>query len=75
MSKMRTWMKLQMLHCMARLWSPIVISQSTLRKKWLEAGAVETEVITPGKIVPSKCCLPSWNISVKKNFNTDVLFN
>ncbi len=24
---------------------------------------METKVITPGKIVPSKCCLPSWNIS------------
>ncbi len=36
---------------------------------------METQVITPGKIVPSKCCLPTWNISVKKDFDTDVLFN
>ncbi len=32
-------------------------------------------VITPEKIVPYKCCLPSSNISVEKDFDTDVLFN
>ncbi len=31
------------------------------------------EIITPGKIVPFKCCLPSWNISVKKDL-TQVFF-
>ncbi len=38
-----------------------------------EPGALETKVITPGKIVPSNCCLPNWNICVKKDFDTDVL--
>ncbi len=37
-------------------------------------GAVETEVIAPGKTVPYKCCLLSLNISMKKDFDTDVLF-
>ncbi len=49
-------------------------SEITEREK-MELGAVETKVITPGKIVPYECCLPSWNISVKKNFDTDVPFN
>ncbi len=40
-----------------------------------EQGAVKIKVITPGKIVPYKCCLPSSNISVKKDFDIDVLFN
>ncbi len=30
-----------------------------------EPGAVKTKVITPGKIVPDKCCLPSSNTSVR----------
>ncbi len=41
----------------------------------MEPGAVETKVFTPGKIVPYKCCLPGSNISVKKDFDTDVLLN
>ncbi len=36
-----------------------------------ESGAVEVKVITPKKIVPHKCRLPSSNISVKKVFDTD----
>ncbi len=40
-----------------------------------EPEAEETKVITPGKKVPNKCCLPSSDISVKKDFDTDVLFN
>ncbi len=32
------------------------------------------KVITPVKVVPYKCCLPSSNTSVK-DFDTDVLFN
>ncbi len=32
------------------------------------------KVITPGKTVPYKCGLPSSNISVKKNFDTQILF-
>ncbi len=36
---------------------------------------MEIKVITPGKIVPYKCCLPNSNISVKKDLDTDVLFN
>ncbi len=32
------------------------------------------KVITPGKIVPYKRCLPSLNISVKRDFDADVLF-
>ncbi len=31
------------------------------------------EVITPGKIVPYKCCLPGLNISTQRNFDTDFL--
>ncbi len=31
-----------------------------------ELGTVQMKVITPGKIVPHKCCLPSLNISVKR---------
>ncbi len=31
------------------------------------------KVITPRKIVPFKCCLPSSNISVKKDF-TEMFF-
>ncbi len=33
------------------------------------------EMILPGKIVPYKCCLPSTNISVKKDFDADVLLS
>ncbi len=33
------------------------------------------KIITPGKIVPSKCCLPSWNISVKDFTQTFFLTN
>ncbi len=40
-----------------------------------QLGVIETKVTTPGKIVPYICCLPSSNISVKKDFDTDVLFN
>ncbi len=36
---------------------------------------MELKVITPGKIVPCKCFLLSSNISMKKNFDTDGLFN
>ncbi len=43
----------------------------TVEPNWV----VKIKVITPGKIVPYKCCLPSWNISMKKGFNTDVLFD
>ncbi len=34
---------------------------------------MELKVIMPGKIDPYKCCIPSSNISVKKDFDTDVL--
>ncbi len=40
-----------------------------------EGGAVEMKVITPGKIVPHKCCLPNWNISLTKDFYVVVLFH
>ncbi len=36
---------------------------------------METKVITPGKIVPNECCLPSSNVSVKRDFDADILFN
>ncbi len=36
---------------------------------------METKVVTPGKIVPYMCCLASSSISVKKDLDTDVLFN
>ncbi len=45
------------------------------RKRERETEAVEMKVITPGKIVPYKCCLPSSNISMRKDFETDVIFN
>ncbi len=32
-------------------------------------------VITPGKIVPYKCCLPSTNISVKKILTQKLFLN
>ncbi len=37
----------------------------------VEHGAAEMKVFTHGKIVPYKCCPPSLNISVKKDFDTD----
>ncbi len=40
-----------------------------------ELGAIETKLIALEKIVPYKCCLPSSNIGVKKDFDTDILFN
>ncbi len=42
------------------------------RERREEPRATENEVITPGKIVPYKCCLPNSNIS-EKDFDTDVL--
>ncbi len=39
-----------------------------------EPGDVKIDIITPGKIVPDKCCLPGSNISVKKDFDTDVVY-
>ncbi len=36
---------------------------------------MEMEVMMPGKIVPYKCCLPSSNISMKKDFGTFFLTN
>ncbi len=38
-----------------------------------ELGAVETKVITPEKVVPYKCCLPSSNISLKTSFLTNLV--
>ncbi len=35
----------------------------------------EIKVVTPGKIVPYKCCLPSSGISMMKDFHTDDLKN
>ncbi len=40
-----------------------------------EPEAGETKVITPGKIVPYKCCPPGLNVRVRKDFDTDTLFN
>ncbi len=37
-------------------------------------GAVGTKVITPGKIAPYKNCLPSFNISVRRDFYTKTFF-
>ncbi len=36
-----------------------------------ELGAIEKKVISPGKIVPYKCCIPSSNIRVKEEFDTN----
>ncbi len=52
------------------IWSKIIDQ----REKG-EPVAVEMKVITPGKIVPHKCCLASLSISMTKDFDTDVLFN
>ncbi len=41
----------------------------------MELDAAEINVITPGKIVPYKCCLPCSKISAKTDFDTDVLYN
>ncbi len=49
--------------------------KSLSERKRGELGAGETKVITPGKIVPCKCCLPSTNISMKRDFDTDLLLN
>ncbi len=53
-----------------------------LVKKWLnkrekerEGAAIEAKVITPGIIVSHKYCFYSSNISMKEDFDTDVLFN
>ncbi len=43
-----------------------------MRERDRERGAVQMKVMTPGKIVPYKCSLPSSNISVMKNFDTDA---
>ncbi len=48
---------------------------SSFYREEREKGAVETKVITIGKIVPYKCCLPSSDSSVKTDFNTDILFD
>ncbi len=37
-----------------------------------ELEAAETEVITPGKIVPYKHCLPGSNISMQTLFLADI---
>ncbi len=35
----------------------------------------EKEPRSHGKIISYRCCLPSSNVSVKKDFDKDVLFN
>ncbi len=55
--------------------SPVATSslwpvQFTGQEERGEPGAEGTKVIMPGK----KCCLPDSNISVKKDFDTDVHF-
>ncbi len=40
-----------------------------------EREALEMKAITRGKTVPYKCCLPGSNKSVKKNCDTDFLYN
>ncbi len=54
------------------IWSKIVLKKKRKRERG-EPGAVEMKVITPGKIVPHKCCLPSLNIGVKTDFDTDIV--
>ncbi len=51
------------------IWSKI--TECEREREW---GAIETKVVTHGNIVSYKCCLPSSNSSVKKDFDTDVLF-
>ncbi len=53
------------------IWSVISIKERERGKP----GAIEMKVITPGKIVPDKCCLPNLNISVEKDFDAKILFN
>ncbi len=57
------------------MWKVLGFGNSVRERERRKLGAVQTKVITPGKIVSHKCCLPSSNISVKMNFDTDVLFN
>ncbi len=40
-----------------------------------EMGAAEMKVTMPGKIVSYKYCLASSNVSMKRDFYTDVLFS
>ncbi len=59
--------------------SPVATSslwpvQFTGQEERGEPGAEGAKVIMPGKTVPYKCCLPDSNISVKKDFDTDVRF-
>ncbi len=53
----------------------VCVRMCVCERERVEPGAVETKLIMPRKIVPSKCSLPSWNISVKKDFDTDVHLN
>ncbi len=67
--------------CCALLGGVVAVSVQRWRRRvytgvtWKPCASHETKRFLPGKIVPSKCCLPSWNISLKKDFDTDVLFN
>ncbi len=47
-------------------------SLSKRERERLGPGTTEIKVITPEKIVPYKCCLPSSDISMKRDFDTDV---
>ncbi len=42
-----------------------IVIWSKINEPKREGGAEEPEVITPGKVVPYRCCLPSLNISKK----------
>ncbi len=52
------------------IWSKIV---DRVRER--EDGSYSEEIIRPEKIVPCKCCLPRSNISVKQDFDADVLLS
>ncbi len=56
-----------------------LFEQNYLRERETEGERsqemLKLEVFMPGKIVPHKWCLPTLNISLKKDFDTGVLFN
>ncbi len=56
----------------AFIWSKIAEREREGEREGGEPRVMETKVITPGKIVPHKCCLPSSNFSMKKDFDRNV---
>ncbi len=53
--------------------SAFILSEITQRERKESQELSRKKMITSGKIVPYKWRLPSSNISVKKDFDTEVL--